>query len=141
VDHVHDVLLVFVVLKAIANHEHIFGEVAGTLQVFDNGHIEGGGGFQLNTVFKYLLQDVLEVGAFGAVAVGIGPVVVGFQDSTLKVKPGFLDFFCNDRQVREPERGFVGFDQLHEVEVMEIELILNDFETFRGKLKALGKEV
>ena len=137
VEEIHDVLLVLEVLEAVAEDDDVLLQVPRLLQGLDDGHVEGRRGLELDSGPERLRHDVLEVRALGAVAVGVAPAVVVLGDGALEIAPRRLDLVGDDREIGEAKRGLVGLDELHHVDAVKVELVVEDLEAL-GEVVAVG---
>ena len=134
VQHVRDVLLVLVVFESVAQHPDLFVDVAGTFEGVDDRDIESRRRFQLRAGFEHLDHHVFEMRALGAIRVGVVATVGDLVDRVVEVLPRPSHSLRDNRHVGEPKRCLVGLDELHHVDPVKIELVVED-------LKPLGREV
>src|SRR5690606_12089910 len=65
-----------------------------------------------------------------AVTIFVFPAVIIVDNSPLEPQAGLLDFLAYNGQVREFQGCPIRLDQFHEIDIMEIELILIDLKSF-----------
>ena len=71
IDQVSNIVNVLTALKPVADHVGVVLDRPRLFQVFHNIQIKSRGGFDVDIVFQCLVQHMLEMRAFGAVAVKI----------------------------------------------------------------------
>src|SRR5690606_6711555 len=81
IDQGGNVLDVLVSFEPVADHKGVLTDLAILLQVIDNIDVKGRGGLDVNVVFQGLVQNMLEMGAFGTVTVVVGTFVIVFFHS------------------------------------------------------------
>src|SRR5690606_42046192 len=92
--------------------------------------------FRSNVVFKRLFNHMSEVRTLRAIAVFVASAVVVVDNSFLKKQFCLLNLFADDGKISETQRGSVGFNHFHQVQIMEVEFIINDLKTFLWKTNA-----
>jgi len=96
----------------------------------------------MNIVFKYFVDDVREVVAFGTVTIVVFTLVVGFGDGYVKPCPCFLNVLRNFGQIREFQWSSILFDEVHYGDSMEFKIVVAvELELFRGEVESLVDEV
>jgi len=133
VEHVHDVLFVLIGLEPVTDHGNVLIDNPLFFQGVNHGHVKGRRSLQVDVVFQGFLYHMAEMGTFRTVTVFIGTPVVMLQDGGLEQYLCLLDLFTDDGQVGKPQRGSVSLDHFHEVEVMEIQLVVDDIKSILGK--------
>jgi hypothetical protein len=81
------------------------------------------------------------VGGLGTITVSIFSLVIVGLHRITKIGFGILDAFRNLRQIGQFEWCAVSFDDLHQIDSVEKELIVLDMELFSGEIKRLLDQV
>jgi len=81
------------------------------------------------------------MGAFRAIAIGIRSFVVILCNGNVENPFRFLNLRADLREVRDLERGAVLLDNFHQVNTIEVEVVINHFKSFLGKVKSLFDQV
>ena len=74
----------------------------------------------MDPIFECFHQYMLEMGAFGTIAIGIIPLIVIVDNSRLEMQDRLLDLLRDQWEVSKSKGSSVGFNHFHEVDVMEI---------------------
>ena len=97
--------------------------------------------FQVDVVLHGLLQHEREMARLGAVTIVVRAFVVDLRHRHVEHALGAVDLLRDLRQVRYLERRTVLFDQFHERDVMEIQLVVFDRELILREVERLFDEV
>ena len=95
----------------------------------------------MDVVLHGLFEHEGEVARLGAVAVVVGALVVDLCHGHVEHAFGAVDLLGDLRQVGDLERGSVLFDDLHEGDVVEIELVVLDGELILREIERLFDQV
>ena len=95
----------------------------------------------MNVVFHRLFQHEREVTRLGTVAVVVCTLVIDLRHRYVEHALGPIDLLGDLRQVGDFERSSVLFDQFHERDVMEIQLVVFDRELILREVERLFDEV
>ena len=78
---------------------------------------------------------------FRAIAIGIAAFVVGLGDGNVEYSFGFLNLRADFGQVTDLQRGAVLLDDFHQVDPVKVQVVVNHFESFLGKIEGLLDQV
>lgn len=95
----------------------------------------------MDVVLQRLFQHEGEVARFGAVAIVIGSFVIDLCHCHVEHSFGPVDLRRDLREVGDLERCPVLLDQLHERNIVEIQLIVLDGEFVLGKVERLFDQI
>jgi hypothetical protein len=95
----------------------------------------------VDVIFQCLIQYKAEMRRFGAVAVGILPLVVMRLHRILEVGLRVLDIFRNFGQIGQLQGSTIGFYDLHQVYPVEVKLVVFHRKLFGWKIKGLLDQI
>ncbi|MFM7728806.1 MAG: hypothetical protein ACKO7B_19055, partial [Flavobacteriales bacterium] len=81
------------------------------------------------------------MGAFGAVTIGVTAFVVRFRNSDIENPLSFFDLRADLGQVGDLQWRAILLDDFHQVDAVEMELIINHLEAFLWKVEGLFNQV
>ena len=141
VDQLGDIFDVLRTFEAVADDIAVLVDHAAVVQGVDDVNVVSRGGFEMNVVFHRLFQHEREVARLGAVTIVVRAFVVDLRHRHVEHALGAVDLLRDLRQVRYLERRTVLFDQFHERDVMEIQLVVFDRELILREVERLFDEV
>ena len=136
-----DVLHVLRALEPVADDVTVFVDDAAVVERIDYMYVVCRRRFQVDVVLHGLLQHEREMARLGAVTIVVRAFVVDLRHRHVEHALGAVDLLRDLRQVRYLERRTVLFDQFHERDVMEIQLVVFDRELILREVERLFDEV
>ena len=95
----------------------------------------------MDVILKGLLKDKLKVRALGAIAIVICTLVVNLCHRYIEHTLSPLDLRRNLRQISDLERSAILVDDVHHVDVMEVELTVLYHKLILRKLECLVNQI
>ena len=136
-----DILHVLRTLEAVADDVAVLVDHAAVVEGVDDVDVVGRRGFEMDVVLERLLQHEREMARFGAVAVVVHPLVVDLGHRHVEHALGPVDLLGDLRQVGDLERRAVLLDELHQRNVVELQLPLLHRELVLGKIEGLFDQI
>ena len=128
VDELGDVLHVLRAFETVADDVAVLVDDAAVVEGVDDMDVVGRRRFQMDVVLHGLFQHEREVARLGAVAIVVRTLVVDLRHRHVEHALGAVDLLGDLRQVGDFERSSVLFDQFHQRNVVEIQLVVLDGE-------------
>ncbi len=141
VEQLGDVLDVLRTLESVADDVAVLVEDAAVVEGVDDVDVVGRRGLQVDVVLHRLFEHEREVARLGAVAVVVRTVVVDLGHRHVEHAFGTVDLLRNLRQVGDLERRAVLLDELHQRNVVELQLPLLHRELVLGKIEGLFDQI
>ena len=141
VDELGDVLDILRAFESVADDVPVLVDDAAVVEGVDDMDVVGRGGFEVDVVLHGLFEHEGEVARLGAVAVVVRPLVVDLGHRHVEHALGAVDLLGDLRQVGDLERSSVLFDEFHEGDVMEIELVVLDGELVLREVERLFDQI
>ena len=141
VDQLGDVLHILRPLETVADDVAVLVDDSAVVERVDDMNVVCRRRFEMNVVLHCLLQHEREVARLGAVTIVVRPLVVHFGHRHVEHTLGPVDLLRDLRQVGYLERRAVLFYQLHERNVVEIQLVVFDRELILREVERLFDEV
>src|ERR1700743_2771361 len=79
--------------------------------------------------------------AFGAIAVNVTAFIIGFGHGHVEQPLGLLDLGADLWQIGDLQRCTILLDDIHEWDIIEIQLIISYIEAFLGEIEGLMYKV
>ena len=136
-----DVLDILRPFEAVANDVTVLVDDAAFVERVDDVDVVGRRGFQVDVVLHGLLQYEREMARLGAVAIVVRTLVIDLRHRHVEHALGAVDLLGDLRQVGNFERGSVLFDQFHQRNVVEIQLVVLDGELILREIERLFDQV
>ena len=111
------------------------------LKSFNKIEVECGRGLKVYVVLERLLEDKLEMRTLGAIAIVICTLVIHLGHSHVEHTLCPLDLRRDLWQVSDLERSAILVDDVHHVDVVEVELAILYHELILRKLKCLVNQI
>ena len=131
----------FLVLETVADDVAVLVDDSAVVERIDDMNVVCRRRFEMNVVLHCLLQHEREVARLGAVTIVVRALVVHLGHRHVEHTLGPVDLLRDLRQVGYLERRAVLFYQLHERNVVEIQLVVFDRELILREVERLFDEV
>ncbi|CCZ97356.1 unknown [Alistipes sp. CAG:53] len=141
VDELGDILDVLRAFETVADDVAVLVDDAAVVEGVDDVDVVGRRGFQMDVVLHGLFQHEREVARLGAVAIVVRTLVVDLRHRHVEHALGAVDLLGDLRQVGDFERSSVLFDQFHQRNVVEIQLVVLDGELILREIERLFDQV
>ena len=141
VDQLRDILHVLRTFETVADDVTVLVDDPAVVEGVDDVDVVGGRGFEVDVVFERLFEHEGEVARFGAVAVVVGALVVDLRHGHVEHALGTCDLRGDLRQVGDLQRRAVLLDDLHERNVVQIQLVVLDRKFVLREIERLFDQV
>ena len=128
-------------LETVADNENILGYQLLVIKLLNKVDVERRRGFEVDVVFKHLLQNKREMRTFGAVAVVVSALVVHLGNGHVEKAFGTLYLRAYLRQIGNFQRRAVLLYYLHQRYVVEIQFVVDGFEFVLRIFKRLVNQI
>ena len=141
VDELCDVFDVLRAFESVADDVPVLVDDSAVVEGVDDVDVVRRGGFEVDVVLHGLFQDEREVARLCAVAVVVRALVVDLCHRHVEHSLGAVDLLGDLREVGDLERGSILLDQLHERDVVEIQLVVLDGEFVLREVERLFDQI
>ena len=141
VDQLRDILHVLRTFETVADDVTVLVDDPAVVEGVDDVDVVGRRGFEVDVVFERLFEHEGEVARFGAVAVVVGALVVDLRHGHVEHALGTCDLRGDLRQVGDLQRCAVLLDDLHERNVVQIQLVVLDRKFVLREIERLFDQV
>ena len=95
----------------------------------------------MHVVFQHFVKHEGEMRTFGAITIGISAFVITLRDSHIEYPFGFLNLRTDFRKIGDFQRRAVLFDNFHQVDAVEMKVVVNHFKSLLREIKGLFNEI